>query len=714
MTSDNSRHRLGLLAITALSLFAALYARLWFLQVVQHETLVAEAQRNTERPVITPGPRGRILDRNGVVLVDNQESITVAVDLQKYGELDASRQLALRKRLVHALNQGRSKEDRLTTLFLANRFRDKRFSPFRPVPVAEGITVEQEIFFREQADRFPGVVVEHQTVRRYPYGQLAAHLLGYVGPLSEPEYEAHKDDGGLKPYEKTDEIGKSGVELEYEKYLRGVPGRTVYEIDRSGRVVGEIQSEHRDPRPGNDVYLAIDAKVQYKAEQALQARLVAAESRRNPEPAGSVVVIDPTNGQVRAMASYPTYNPADLVGGISDSLWADLQGRQLDPDKVGKKLKDPDDKYLRDEDGKIIQGPTKLLNRAISGGYPAASTFKLASAYAALKNGIITPEDTIADGGYYRMCPGETKGCVKRNAGNKGHGMVNLQRALTVSSDVYFYRIGDISWKRAGSGELPDDALQKSIEELGYGAKTGIDLPSEGAGAVPTPKSEAALAPALFERDPEYYDNDIQNARDAAKWVGGFSADLAIGQKVTVTPLQTANAYAALANGGTLYQPQVLDRITNANSPTVVRQFAPRVIRQIDFGPARGDFLAGFAGVVGSGEGTAHTVFSGFPLSSWPVAGKTGTAQTGKDKYGYERPDNSLFVGWSLGDGHWLASAMLEKSGAGAQAAAPTVRMILEPIATGEIDSFQVPENGTIDAEAAAQASSSIGTAGSD
>jgi len=707
MTSDNSRHRLGLIAITALSLFGALFARLWFLQIVQGEPLQDAVSSNAERVVIIPAPRGRILDRNSTVLVDNQESIVVAVDVQKYAKLDVADQLRLRQRLAAALSRGKPKKDAVTPKFLAARFNDSRFSPFRPIPVAEGISVDLEIYFREQADRFPSVVVERQTVRRYPYGQLAAHVLGYVGALSPEEYAAAKTHSSDKPYEKTDEIGKSGVEREYEQYLRGVPGRQVYEVDRSNHVVREIKSLRREPKQGDDVYLSLDAKVQYKAEQALQGRLEAARSRSTPAPAGGVVVLDQSNGAVRAMASYPTYNPSDLVGGISKDLWADLQGQTLD-DKG---------KPERDQDGKIIQGPSKLLNRAISGGYPPASTFKLASGYAALKLGIIDPAQYIQDPGYWRLCQGDGPGCLKKNAGSAAHGSVNLQNALTVSSDVYFYRIGDISWAKAKNGELPEDGMQQHIKELGYGAKSGIDLPAEAPGQVPTPASEAKLAADLYKVDPGYYDNDPEKAKDAGRWRTGYSADLSIGQKVVATPLQIANAYASLANGGTLYRPQILEKVTNANSPTVIKAFKPEVIRTIDWGPARGDFLAGFAGVVGSASptGTAYRTFSGFPLSSFPLAGKTGTAQTGKDKLGNSKPENSLFVAFTLGTGdQYTAAAMLEGAGAGANAAAPTVRLILEPIATGEINAFVVPKGGAIDPSAVAEQSSAIATGGTD
>lgn len=710
MNPDTSRHRLGLLAIAGISLFGALVARLWFLQGVEGADLEARVTSNTTRTVITQAPRGRILDRTGIALVDNRESLVVAVDLQDYNQLDRDEQPKLIERLAATLSRGRAETEVVTPKFIEDRLKDKRFSPFRPVPIAEDISVDQEIYFREQAVRFPAVVVEHQTVRTYPYKSLAAHLLGYVGSISEAEYDERADSGGDKPYERSDEIGKAGVERTYEENLRGTPGKRVYEIDRQGQVVREVESERVEPRQGDDLFLNLDIRVQYEAEAALRGRLHAAQGRNTPAEAGGVVVLDPRDGSVRAMASYPTYDPSDLVGGIGQNQWLELQGQ----------LPGPEGKAQEDEKGRIIQAsPSKLLNRAISGSYPAASTFKLASAYAGIKLGLITPQDTIMDNGFVLLCgPDETDGgCRKQNAGATPHGPVNLSSALTVSSDVYFYTIGAKAWQAYKNDQLAVDALQTHLKELGFGAKSGIDLPAEARGSILDPASLLELTKALFEADPAFYKNDWDFAlREYADWNTGKSADLAIGQQMTSTPLQNALAYAALANpNGSLWQPMVVDQIRRANSATVVQDITPTEIRRIDWGGARDALIAGFAGVVNGNGGTAVKTFAGFPTAEFPVAGKTGTAQTGKDENGNDKPENSLFVGWHLTpDPEWLASAMLEGAGAGARAAAPTVRLILEPIATGEINSMVVPTETEIDAETVAEQSADIGTEGSD
>lgn len=709
MTSDNARHRLGLLAVAALSLFGALFARLWFLQVVEGKTLRADASSNSTEVVITPAARGRILDRNGVVMVDNRESIVVGINAQKFDDLPRPTQTRVLHRLSAALSMGKQPQNQVRVGDLRKKLNDSRYSRFRPIPVAEDISEQSEIYFSEQAAEYPSVVVERATVRDYPYGSLAAHVLGYVGPLSDAQWQKlDKHNDPNKPYVQTDEIGKSGVEYSYEHYLRGTPGKQVFEVDRTGKVVREITSERVEPKAGDDLYLSLDAKVQYKAEVALQAQLVNAFQGRPGQEAGGLVVTDPSTGQVRAMASYPTYDPADLVGGISCPTWRDLQG--LPPEgKCGKSML-TEIKLLKKDDRAPLP---KLLNRALQGAYQPASTFKLASSYAALKLGIRTPGEYIADGGYIRLCPGEGKGCVKQNANRAAHGSVNLSSAITVSSDVYFYGVGIEAW--ASRERIGVQAFQDAVEQLGYGADTGIDLPGESSGLIPTPKKEMQLALALFKVDPGYYDNDIAVAKDNGRWNSGKSADIAIGQKLTATPLQTANAYAALANGGKLLRPTVIEKITAAGQPNKIhKRYEQKVIRTIDWGTDRESLLTGFRGVVDptgqSVSGTAVTPFQGFPFGRMPLAGKTGTAQTGEYKNGLKRPDNSVFVAFTLGGpSNWVATALLEYSGSGAGAAAPAVRMVLEPIADGSLDTFVIPKHARIDAEKAAQ---SLGPSG--
>jgi penicillin-binding protein 2 len=389
-------------------------------------------------------------------------------------------------------------------------------------------------------------------------------------------------------------------------------------------------------------------------------------------------MVDPATGQVTAMASYPTYDPTELVGGISCPTWRDLQG--VDPNGtcgpgLTRELDDRDDPPV-----------AKLLNRALQGTYPAGSTFKLASAYAGLKLGLITPDQTLVDPGYYLIpgCKGDT-GCrvSSPSAENGGVGTVDLRRAITVSSDTYFYKLGNDSWAAyKQDGRVGPTAFQDQVEQLGFGAKTGIDLPAESAGRIPDPAWLSELDKAINGK-----------ATDAGRWGSGNSINMAIGQgDVLVTPLQLANAYAAFANGGTLYRPSVLDKITRAGRPDqVVLRYEPKVIRKIDWGTARTAMLEGFEGVTRPNDGyaTAATAFSGFPQDTWSAAGKTGTAQTGtKTKV---RQDHSWFVGFGPSrDAQYCAAVIMEHSGAGGSAAAPAVRRVFEVIARNELDAVDL------------------------
>jgi penicillin-binding protein 2 len=641
----------------------------------------------------------------------------VTIDTQKFTDLGVKKGKAMLVELAHALSADRSPDQAVTVQFLEKRLNDSRFDRLRPVPVLEDATPQDEVYLREEAGRFPSVSVQRETVRRYHFGSLAAHVLGYVGPLADGQwndpktgFKNHNDPS--KPYGQSDDIGKAGVEQTYEHDLRGTPGRRVYQVDRRNRVVNEIRAERVEPQPGDDLYLSLDAKVQYKAEAALQGRLYAARKPNFPAPAGAAVVLDPQTGQVRAMASYPTYNPADLVGGIPCPVWRDLQGL----DRNGSCQNVDAEVQARPRDDKPV---SKLINRATLGAYPPASTFKLATSYAALKLNLIAPDTPVSDGGSVNICGGRSgPSCVKQNAGGAPHGTVNLRSAITVSSDVYFYKLGADAWGKRDS--IGPTALQDQLEQLGYGARTGIDLPAESPGLMPTPDKELATAAALYKANPAAYRDDLKQALAQGRWTVGFSADLAIGQRVLATPLQIANAYAAFANGGTLWTPSVLDHITRGGHPDqVTRVFKAKPIRTIDWGAARQPMLQGFEGVVNSSTtsevGTAQTPFKGFPFGAFPLAGKTGTAQTGKYSNGRDRPDNSVFTGFeATPDSHWVATAMLEQSGFGAVAAAPTVRLILEPIATGAITNFQIPADGAIDAKAVAAASANIATGGHD
>lgn len=636
-SSQRSRMRLIVVQAIVLSLFVTLFARLWYLQVLAAPEYQLQATANQQRVVIEPAPRGRILDRNGVVLVDNELSYVVSLDRRLLAELDDDGRADLLDRLVAELAPV---EPGVTVEALERRLESNRFSPYTPVPVAEDIPEQLAVYLTEHAADFDGVVkVESRAIRTYPYGRLASHVLGYVGAINDEEFAELR--GSPEQYQLTDEIGKAGVERTYEQDLRGTPGRRVLEIDARGNTVGELS--YTPPVAGDDVVLSIDATVQAVAETALREELARARDRRvsrgnppNVAPAGSVVVTNPSDGSVVAMASFPDIDPRTFTDGIDDVEWATLN--------------DPAAYY-------------PLINRAIEGQYAPGSTFKLVTSFAGLQSGLITPEYVWRDQGVYRIPNCRGASCIFRNAGSRPYGNVDLREALTVSSDTYYYDIGARAWF---ARDRVGDPIQDASRLFGLGADTGVPLPNEKSGRVMTPEEFAER----HERNPEAFERGT--------WQAGDNVNIAIGQgEMLVTPLQLANAYATLANGGTLHAPNIVLEVRKAGTDEVVRRMEPRVIRQIDIPPAwRQALVDGFVGVTTQADGTASGTFAGFP--NWTVAGKTGTAQVAG------KADTAVFAAFAPAEAPQLAvAAFLEESGFGGVAAAPLVRRILEPVAEG-------------------------------
>ena len=620
MNPDSSRLRMGVLGVVVISLFAALLARLWYLQVLAAPDLRVEAQRNSVRVIVTEAVRGRVLDRNGKVLVDNR-----VVDAVTIRREEANRNPAVLARLSVVLG--------LPEAQLRQRVQDDRYSPFKPAPVAEDVPEDKLIYIREHQAEFPGVDVVPLTRRNYPSGPLAAHLLGYVGEINDRELAA-REDAGYKP---GDTIGKSGVESAYESELRGQPRIEKLEVDSRGRVL-RVLGVH-PAVPGRDVQLTIDIDVQRLAEESLAEGLARARTAwdRNTAkyflaPAGAVIVLDPQDGSLMAMASYPTYDPREFVDGISESRFGQLQ--------------DP-------------AGHFPLNDRAIQGLYAPGSTFKLVSGLAAMQTGLITARDTVLDNGYIQVGnPPRTF----RNAGGQVNGRINVADALTVSSDVFFYEIGRNLWEGRRFGPT---VMQEVAQELGLGVRTGIELPFEADGRIPTPD----MRRRLHDANP--------GAFPTREWFTGDNMNLAVGQgEVVVTPLQLATAYATFANGGTVYAPRVAHSILDADRRTV-REVPAREVRRVELPPAiRQPMLEGFKGVVSDPDGTAFGAFAGFPLDRFPVAGKTGTAEV------FGKQDSALFSAFAPADApRYVVSVVMEESGFGAAAAAPVARRILTGLA---------------------------------
>jgi penicillin-binding protein 2 len=685
---DAGRLRLRIFAFVALILFGALFTRLWYLQGIEYEVLSEEAETNVLRQVFEEAPRGRILDRNGRVLVDNKVVDVVTIDKAVLEDLDEDEQREMFHRLATAI----SRSGRLTKLASIEREVDSgQYGPFDVVPVAVDVDPNLLVYLGERPDDFPGVDVVSRTVRSYPFGRLAAHLLGYVGPVTLDELQTanariDQEAEQAKTYQLSDEIGKTGVERVFEDVLRGVPGVRYLEVDNRGEVIGERTEFRRPPLPGADLFLTIDVDLQSLVEQELSDGL-AARRLRGADPgdppivaaAGAAVAVDPRDGGLLAMASYPTYDPSEFVNGISFAQFELLTS----PDNF-----------------------QPILNRAIQGTYAPGSTFKAVTAVAALERGYLGPssridqatDGTIRDTGTYTYsgCRDDLEAAdtCEFESPFEGDETFPLPLALSVSSDVFFYTLGGEGfWREPIQGPEGDEGIQAKAREFGLGASTGIQLPYERSGVVP---------------DRDYFDAQAAAGvflRDGSQWFPGDTIQLAIGQgDLLVTPTQLANLYATVGNGGTLHQINVALRVEHSDTvdgagtvtPGEVFEFGPRVLRDLEI-PA--DDLAqvqeGLEGVP-RGRGTASRAFAGFPFELWDVAGKTGTAEV------RGRADTSLFVAYgptNSDDPEIAIAVVLEESGFGSSAAAPIVRGILEPVARDEL-----PRARTFDEIESAQA----------
>jgi penicillin-binding protein 2 len=641
VSEGNSRVRLSIVGVIVMALFSALFFRLWFLQVGASGNAEAAATSNRIRVVREPAIRGRILDAKGRVLVGNRVADTITFD--RSARLKAEDRKAVVGRLAELLG--------VSAKSIQKTIDDPRIAAFAPVPVAIDVPLEKIGFIAEHTEDFPGVEAERLTIREYPNGRLASHLLGYTGEINEDELKALRGDG----YRSGDKIGKAGVEQMFESELRGEPRVQRLEVDSRGRVVSVL--EDREAVPGKDVQLTIDIDIQRIAEESLAQGMEGARDVRdlNNEQgfttykagAGSVIALNPKDGSVVAMASAPDYDPAAFTnGGVPR-------------------------KTLEEFESKESNFP--LLNRAVQGTYAPGSTFKLMTGLAGLDSELITPDEKINDTGCLKVDVLEF--C---NAGKKEHGTVDLPGALTVSSDVYFYEIGRDLWQyyndevNQRDGEVRKGyALQETAVEFGFGTKTGVGLGGEASGRVPDQE---------FKEDFNKTNPDLEERRVNSLWLPGDSVILAVGQgDLLVTPIQLANAYATFANGGTRYTPRLASALLEPRTgdetaaAEVIRELAPQPVGEVELKPeVRDVIMLGLAGVVGSVYGTANDAFEGLDGS---VAGKTGTAEV------VGKQDTSLFVGINPPeDPQYVTLAIVEEGGFGSAVAAPIVRRIIEAL----------------------------------
>jgi penicillin-binding protein 2 len=596
--------RVAVIGGVALLMFAIIFFRLWYLQVLSGDSYVAAAKDNRVRSIKVQAPRGEIVDRHGVPLVENRHSLSIKVTPDKLPKSRAERHRVYR-RLAKLLGLNPRKLERRTE-------RELKALPYSKPTIKQDVNENVVAFVLERQEQFPGVEPESEFLRLYPHGLIGAHLFGQVGEVSPRELKDPRFNG----VSMGDRVGKAGIEEEYDRFLRGQNGAARVEVDALGNLTRTL--ERTQPKQGQQLRLSLDLNVQRVAQQAL-----AGGTGR-----GAFAVMNAQNGEVLALGSQPSFDPNIFTKPISQKKLDALSSEAL-----GK----------------------PLFDRAIQGGYPTGSTFKLITATAALESGLITTSTPLNDSGSI------TVGGIKfENAGGVAHGTLSLVPALTVSSDVFFYQLGrDMNEKG-----MP---LQLWAHRLGIGRKTGIDLPAESPGRLPTP---------------HWRDTWYKKKLTDRPWSVGDNINLSVGQgDLLANPLQMAVAYAAVANGGRVLRPRLGLRIEDATGRALQQLDAPTA-RRVNIKPEfRTAILEGLRGAASAPGGTSTPVFEGFPI---PIAGKTGTAEhVGK-------PDQSWYVALApYPNPRYVVAVTDEAGGFGADTAAPMARRILAAL-------FDVKESGLV------------------
>jgi penicillin-binding protein 2 len=607
--------RVAIIGGVALVAFAVIFFRLWYLQVLSGDKYVAEAQNNRLREIKVQAPRGEIVDREGRVLVRNRVGFAVKVTPDRLSQDERERE-RLYKRLAKLL--------RMRPAVIERRVEEQfRELPFSTATVKQDVPRDTMMYIGERRDDFRGVEVEPVFLREYPHREIGAHLFGHLGEVSEEDLEDPRYGG----VESGDRVGKAGIEQEYDRFLRGRNGATRVTVDALGNLKGYLR--RRQPEQGKQLRLALDLDVQRTGQAALA----------GGTGLGAFAVMDVNNGEVLALGSHPSF----------------------DPNLFAKVVRESDYKALTADDN-----GAPLTNRAVAGGYPTGSTFKLVTATAALETGLITPDTVLNDPG--SLTVGDQ---VFRNAGDVAHGALALRQALTVSSDVFFYQLGrDMDGRGDGNG------LQTWARRLGIGRLTGIDLPEESPGFVPSKawrdRQYKRFSRCVERRNPTPTDISLGACGwQDRPWSVGDNVNLSVGQgDLAANPLQMAVAYAAIANGGRVLRPRLGQRIENSAGQAEQNLEAPTARRLGIPADHRQAILEGLRGAASAPGGTSTPVFEGFPI---PIAGKTGTAEKGLG-----RADQSWYVAlapWP--DPKYVVAVTDEAGGFGADTAAPMARLIL-------------------------------------
>jgi penicillin-binding protein 2 len=652
-----SKRRLAVLYVVLGVLLLGLGSRAWFLQIVHHRSYVALANQDRIRDIVQPPVRGEIVDNAGAPLVSNRSQLMVSVNMSTLSQQADGGRAELRRlaRLLGMSDSRLLKKVRLCTAGVSQPCWPG--SPYQPIPIDEHVSDKVAIQVLESKRQFPGVTAEPQPVTQYaqPIGTAAAQLLGYLQPITAQEVKRLGQP--VTGFSGVDLVGQSGLEQQYDRQLRGRAGANEVTVNAAGQVTGTLRNV--TPEPGDNLVTSISSKLQVATQNALADAIHRTQAQGNSRAATGAAVVMTTTGRVVAMASYPTYNPSVWSGGISGTEFRRLFGtRDSEP----------------------------ILNRATQGQYAPGSTWKVTTTVAAVKAGY------PLYGSY--NCPAATTigGHSYANDGAPSLGPMSFRQALIVSCDTVFYDLAYSMWQhdkvKANTVTSPHAPVQKmQADELrwGFGRSTGIDLPEENPGTVPTREwlyyywkdnahqgqnwCKYGKASGSYVQQIEY-----DNCRSGNVWTPGQAVIASIGQGyVAVTPLQLARAYAALANGGTVYSPRIGQALLSP-SGKIVRRINPPVVGHLPASKATLAYIrSALAGVLT--QGTAAGAFGGFPLGKVCVAGKTGTAQVAGNLA------TSVFASFAPCDHpKYVVVMMIPDSGYGADVSAPAVRQIWDSI----------------------------------
>ncbi|MDJ0384686.1 penicillin-binding protein 2 [Streptomyces sp. G-G2] len=647
------RIRLVIIQVLVFSLLLTLGGRLWYLQIRNGAEYADEAKNNHVQQVVQPAVRGAVLDARGVALADNETRLVVSASRTELMKMKDKGKGVL-SRLAGVLDM--KPQDVVDKVRLCDSKTPQpcwNGSPYQPIPVTLEATTQQALQIRERPEDFPGITAEPTAVRRYPApgGANTGQVLGYLSPVTDNEIQAAKDTNS--PFLRSDQVGRFGLERTYDKQLRGKSGVTRYEVDNLGRVIGEAQN---DPSvPGANVVTSIDARVQGVAEYELNAAMVEARKQNDRNTgvnykadAGAVVVLESKTGRVVAMASNPTYDPNVWVGGISGKDYAKLTAKESN---------------------------VPLMNRAIQGQAAPGSIFKVVPTAAAVNAGY------KFDGDY--PCPSSYSigGQVFKNFESQGHGSITLGRALEVSCDTVFYALGHQQWLKDGGlkpVKNPAQIFYKTAHQFGLGAETGVDLPGEEKGRIPDREWKQKFWEAnkdqwckTGKKGGTYVELlSYENCLEGNLMRAGDAVNYSIGQGDTlVTPIQMATIYAAISNGGTLWNPTIGKAVISADGKKT-EEIQPKAHGKLPMTEETrskiNDALEGVAT-----RGTAAWRFGGWPQKQIPMHAKTGTAEV------YGKQTTSWFATYTE---DYTIVMTISQGGTGSGASGPAVRNIYNAI----------------------------------